>query len=166
MWSDGPSGWRDRLPSVGQRHVRERVLEDFSDRVVLRRGQIRARGQAHDLVREAGRARHSGLTEPRGRLDDRLEHRLEVGRRRRDDPQDFGGRGLLLQRLGDLAVTLLKLGVTLLQRLEQPGVLDGDDGLVRERLQECDLTLRERADFECVATFNTPIGSPVAQERD
>ena len=32
----------------------------------------------------------------------------------------------------------------LLQLLEQPGVLDGDDGLVRERLQQRDLPLGER----------------------
>ena len=57
------------------------------------------------------------------------------------------GRGLLLQRLGDLAVALLKLGVALLQLLEQPGVLDGDDGLVRERLQQRDLALGERPDL-------------------
>ena len=32
-----------------------------------------------------------------------------------------------------------QLAVALLQLLEQPGVLDGDDGLVRERLQQRDL---------------------------
>ena len=67
---------------------------------------------------------------------------LQVGRRRGDDPQHLGRGGLLLQRLGDLAVALLKLGVALLQLLEQPGVLDGDDGLVRERLQQRDLLRR------------------------
>ena len=74
-----------------------------------------------------------------GALDDGVEHALEVGRRRGDDAQDLGGGGLLLQRLGDLAVALLKLGVALLQLREQPGVLDGDDGLVGERLQQRDL---------------------------
>ena len=34
--------------------------------------------------------------------------------------------------------------VALLQLLEQPGVLDGDDGLIRERLQQRDLAIRER----------------------
>ena len=36
-----------------------------------------------------------------------------------------------------------KLGGALLQRLEQPGVGDGDDGLIRERLQQPGLTIRE-----------------------
>ena len=73
------------------------------------------------------------------RLDDRLEHTASDRSARGDDPQDLGRGGLLLQRLGDLAVALLKLGVALLQLLEQPGVLDGDDGLVGERLQQRDL---------------------------
>ena len=59
-------------------------------------------------------------------------------------------RGLLLQRLVDLVVARLKLGVALLKFLEQPGVLDGDDGLVRERLQQCDLRVGEGALFEAV----------------
>ena len=37
-----------------------------------------------------------------------------------------------------------ELGVPPLQLLEQPGVLDGDDGLVGERLQQRDLAIRER----------------------
>ena len=72
-----------------------------------------------------------------------VEHALQVGRRRGDDAQHLGGGGLLLQRLGDLAVALLKLGVALLQLLEQPGVLDGDHRLVRERLQQRDLPIGE-----------------------
>ena len=45
--------------------------------------------------------------------------------------------------------------VALLQLLEQPGVLDGDDGLVRERLQQRDLLLGERADLEAVQHQHT-----------
>ena len=63
-------------------------------------------------------------------VEDRLRRRWARG----DDPQHLGRRGLLLQRLAELAVALLQL-------LEQPGVLDGDDGLVRERLQQRDLLL-------------------------
>ena len=46
------------------------------------------------------------------------------------------GRRLLLQGLGERAVALLQL-------LEQPGVLDGDHGLVGEGLQQRDLLLGE-----------------------
>ena len=45
-------------------------------------------------------------------------------------PEDFGGGGLLLQRLGQARA------VALLQLREQPGVLDGDDCLIRERLEQ------------------------------
>ncbi len=72
-----------------------------------------------------------------------------------------GGR-LLIQRLGDLAVARLKLGVAPLQFLEQPGVLDGDDGLVRERLQQGDLAVGERPALRTVQ-LKTPIGSPREQ---
>ena len=50
--------------------------------------------------------------------------------------QDFGRRRLLLQRLGQLARARL-LG------LEQPRVLDGDDGLVGEGLHQLDLPFAE-----------------------
>ena len=63
----------------------------------------------------------------------------EIGRRGGDDAQHLGRGRLLLQRLG---LRALELGVALLQLLEQPGVLDGDDGLVGERLQQRDLADR------------------------
>src|SRR5438093_425672 len=65
--------------------------------------------------------------------DDGLKHRSDVRRRARDDPQDLARRRLLLQGL-------LRLG-------EQAHILDGDHGLVGERLQECDLGVRERLDL-------------------
>ena len=45
------------------------------------------------------RARCRRVAQARRALDDRVEHRLQVGRRGRDDPQHLGGRRLLLQRL-------------------------------------------------------------------
>ena len=47
-------------------------------------------------------ARVVGGTEAGGALGRRVQHGLQVGRRARDDPQDPGGRGLLLTRLGKL----------------------------------------------------------------
>ena len=90
----------------------------------------------------------SALAQPSGALDEGAEDRLQVDRRARDDPQDLGRRRLLLQRLGRVAVALLQL-------LEQAGVLDGDDGLVGERLQQLDLPLGERLDL--VAAVRTKI---------
>jgi hypothetical protein len=66
-----------------------------------------------------------------------LEHWLERARRARDDLEHFGGRGLPLQRLGQLARALL-LG------LEQPHVLDRDHRLVGERPQKRNLLIRKR----------------------
>ena len=69
-----------------------------------------------------------------------LEHRLGVRGRARDDPEDLAGGGLLLEGLGEVAVPGLEL-------LEEAHVLDGDHGLIRERLQEPDLLLGKRPDL-------------------
>ena len=86
------------------------------------------------------------------------KHRLQVGRRAADDAQDLAGRRLLLQRLGQLAVALLQL-------LEQPRVLDGDDGLVGEGLQQRDLLVGERLDLGRADTTIAPMRLAVAQQR-
>ena len=70
-------------------------------------------------------------------LHDSVEHGLGIGQRAADDLQDLGGRGLLLQRFGQLRGPRLHL-------FEQPHVLDRDDGLVGEGLDELDLLLGER----------------------
>src|SRR5499425_2930507 len=76
--------------------------------------------------------------ETRGAGDHCVEHGLEVRRRGTNDSQDLGGGGLLLQRLREIPVALFQL-------LEKAHVLDGDHGLVGERLKELDLAVRERA---------------------
>ena len=50
-----------------------------------------------------------------------VEHGLEIERRAADDLEHLGSGGLLLQRLAEIVV--------LTQLVEQPRVLDGDDGL-------------------------------------
>ena len=71
----------------------------------------------HDRARPSRRvmARHVRLAQPRRRLDQRIEHRLQIEGRAADDLEHVGGGGLLLQRFAQL--------------VEQPRVLDGDDGL-------------------------------------
>ena len=78
-----------------------------------------------------------GVAEPGRALEEALQHGLEVERRAADDLQDLAGRGLLFERLGEVPVAGLEL-------LEQPDVLDGDDGLVGEGLEQLDLLVRER----------------------
>src|SRR5262249_16020518 len=62
-----------------------------------------------------------------------LEHRLQFTRRRADDLEYLRGRGLLFQRLAQL--------------VEQPCVLDGNDGLRSEVLDQLDLLVGEGLDF-------------------
>ena len=68
-------------------------------------------------------------TNPRGALDDSVEHRLHVRGRAADDAEHLGRCRLMLQGLAQFCVALL-------QFLEQPHVLDGDDGLVSKGFEE------------------------------
>ena len=68
------------------------------------------------------------------------------------DLEHLGVGRLLLERLGEIAVALLEL-------LEQPDVLDGDDRLVGEGLKECDLLVREGLDGLATTTM-VPRGMP------
>ena len=72
----------------------------------------------------------------------RFEHGLEVKDRTADHLQHLGRGGLLLQRFGELALARLHL-------LEQPRVLDGDDGLVGEGLEQLDLLVGEGRTSRC-----------------
>src|SRR5262249_17731044 len=72
---------------------------------------------------------HIRLAQPRGRLDQRVEHRLQIEGRAADDLEHVGGGSLLLQRFAQL--------------IKQPRVLDGDDGLGSEIGYQLDLLLAE-----------------------
>src|SRR5215510_6812767 len=71
-------------------------------------------------------------------LDNGVEHRLDVGRRAADDAEYLGCRCLMLQRLTQFCVALL-------QFLEQPDILDGDDSLSGKGFKQFDLLLGERS---------------------
>ena len=94
--------------------------------------------QAND--RSIGRA-----AESRGAFGHDVHHRLEVGRRARDDPQDLGGGRLLFERLFRL--------------VEQSDILDGDHGLVGEGPQQGDL-LSEKGPASSRATVIAPMVVP------
>jgi hypothetical protein len=70
---------------------------------------------------------------------DRIEDRLDVGRRLADDLQDFARGRLLLERLRHLRVGQRERTVPCVQLGEQPRVLDSNDGLVGEGLQQREL---------------------------
>ena len=70
------------------------------------------------------------LAQSRRRFDQRIEHRLQIEGRAADDLEHVGGGGLLLQRFAQL--------------VEQPRVLDGDDGLGSEVLYQSYLFIGER----------------------
>jgi hypothetical protein len=107
------------------------------------------------------------LAQPAPTPGDGVEYRLHVGRRPRDDTKDLARRGLLIERLGELAVPRLDL-------LEQPHVLDRDDGLVGEGRDEGDLavvegfdsraTHRDYADHAPLAHHGDGQERPVAHE--
>ena len=87
------------------------------------------RHHAQVLTFEAEDHRICRPAHPGGALGDGIHHRLQIGRRAGDDPQDLRGGGLLLEGL--------------LRLVEQADVLDGDDGLVGEGLEERNLLGRK-----------------------
>src|SRR5690349_12298773 len=70
-------------------------------------------------------------------IQDRVEHRREVSRRRIDDPEHLGGRRLLLQRLACLG--------------DEPCVFHCDDRLSGEVLQKRNLLVGEGAYLPAIA---------------
>src|SRR4030095_2258305 len=86
------------------------------------------------------------------------EDRLDISSRAADDAKDLARRRLLVERFAEG-------GVARLERLEQPDVLDGDDGLVGEGLHELDLRGRERLDLASSAP-DGPDRHAGAGERD
>ena len=117
-------------------------------------------GDEHEAVTIA--AAHRGierLAQAGRALDDRVEHRLDVGRRARDDPEDLAGRGLLLQGLGEVVVPRLQLP-------EEPDVLERDHRLVREGLQQRDLGVGERLRSAPALNRDRADRDPVADHRD
>src|SRR5262245_20095282 len=71
------------------------------------------------------------LTQAGRRLDERIEHRLQIERRAADDLEHVGGGGLLLEGFAQL--------------VEQPRILDRNDGLFREIAHKLHLLVAERS---------------------
>src|SRR6185436_20022778 len=78
-----------------------------------------------------------GVANAYGIVQHRVENRIEIAGRAGDDSQHLRGRGLLLQRFGEIVGALSQFA-------EQPRVLDGDDGLRGEIMEQLDLLFSER----------------------
>ena len=94
-------------------------------------------------------------TNPGGALDDGIEDRLYVCRRAADDAEHLGCCRLMLQGFTQFCVALL-------QFLEQPDVLDGDDRLVGKGFKKRDLFFSKRPHFR-TADDDHPDGTPFPQ---
>src|SRR6516164_2622119 len=84
-----------------------------------------------------------GPTDAHRVLQHGLEYWFQLARRRTDNFQHLGGRGLLLQRLGEV-------GSALAQFVEQARVLDGDNGLGGEILHQRNLFVGEPSNLLAV----------------
>ncbi len=87
--------------------------------------------------------------EPGRRLDDGIEHGLEVERGAADHFQHVARRRLAFERPGEIVIACLEL-------LEQPHVFDRDHRLVGEGAQQRNLCVREEPD----------LGAPYADRAD
>src|SRR5262245_18763116 len=92
-----------------------------------------------------------GATKTSGTLGNRVQHRLQVGRRAADHAQDLTRSGLPLQGL--------------LRLVEQSHVLDGNHGLVSEGLEELDLILWERPGLHA-GDADYPDTYPITEHRN
>ena len=111
---------------------RQHPLKDFQSFSA----QTVATGEMDELAVEPHHEGELAATQPHRAFSDRVEHRLDVSRRARDDPQNIAGRRLVLERLGQFARTRLHL-------VEQPHVLDRDHRLVGEGGDQLDLLVGE-----------------------
>src|SRR6266508_6354189 len=93
-----------------------------------------------------------------GTPGDCLKNRLDVGWRAGNDSKDLCGRRLLLQRFTERTVLRLQL-------LEQPDVLDRNDGLVGEGLDQCDVRVGERC-YDVAGYEYGPAGDAFMHHRD
>src|SRR5262249_26211828 len=81
-----------------------------------------------------------GRAKPSGRLRQRVQHRRKIEGRSRNDLENVRGRRLLLQRFSEVTRALT-------QFIEQPRILDGDDGLGGEILYQRNLFVGKGTNF-------------------
>ena len=94
-------------------------------------------GQAKNVAVALEQPRIIRFAQARHRLNEGIEHRLQVECRPADDLEHVGGDGLLLERFG-------QIGCALPQLVEESCVLDSNDRLDGKVLDQLDLFVRER----------------------
>ena len=109
---------------------------------------------AECLAVETEQGAELGLANACGVFQHGLEHGLQLAGRTADDLEHLGGRGLLLQRLAQIVGALAQL-------VEQPGILDRDDGLSSEVRHQLDLLVGKGAyllavNSDCADQFARP----------
>src|SRR5215471_11563682 len=103
--------------AVWPRWIRlEKLIQDFGRKIVGRRYLQKF------AVLEPHNAEY-GLAQARGALNNRIEHRLSIGRRAADDVKHLARRGLMFKRFAELARARLHL-------LEESHILDRNHRLV------------------------------------
>src|SRR5262245_13593531 len=105
---------------------------------------------------------HGGVrrvTHAPGARGDRVERGLDICWRTRNHTKNLGGCRLPLQGLAYLYMRLGERPILLLQLLEQPNVLDGDDRLVSKGLEQGDLLVGKWTDLG-TANGDRPDGHP------
>ena len=129
-FEQGPSGDRSSLEL--NRNILD-IIGKFT-------GEAVGSGAIEELPLLPGDGATVGLAEPRCGFDQRVQNRLQIERGAADDLEHVSGRGLLFQRLAQLARPRL-LG------LEQPHVLDRDHRLVGKGGDQLNLLVGEGFDF-------------------
>src|SRR5215470_16086595 len=119
-----------RYRAIWPRWIRlEKLIQDFGRKIVGRRNLQKF------AVVEPNNAEY-GLAQPRGALNNRIEHRLSIGRRPADDVKHLARRGLMFESLGQLLRARLHL-------IEESHILDRDHRLVGEGREQLYLFLGE-----------------------
>src|SRR5262249_50242359 len=98
---------------------------------------VKGRHHTQQLAIEAPNGGSVGSTEPNRAFGDSFKYRLKIECRAANDLEHLRCGGLLLQGFGKIACALAKL-------VEQPRILNGDDGLGSEILHQLDLFVGER----------------------
>src|SRR5262249_52318143 len=97
------------------------------------RSPIMSRFETHQFTIKAEERAKKSVAQLRGLVDDRLKDGLDVRRRARDHLED--------------RARCRQITVARFQLLEQPHILNGDDGLVGEGLEQRDLVVAESTGF-------------------
>src|SRR5262245_61064826 len=122
-----------RAQHAAGRPIRTRAVGPAAALLDKSRRRIVKGGEAKGITVPQVQVTETGGAETHRIRQHGVEHRLKLARRTGDDAEHFGGCSLLLQRFAQL--------------VEQPRVLDGDDGLSREICDELNLLFREWPDL-------------------